>query len=111
MGLDIERNQFNHPIQALNHLRQCEPQQFPSAILIDLNLPLLDGVEFVEIYLFEFYLKHPNTALYLCCNNPELAKQDEMAENPAINEYLSKSLTPLDIINKMTTPNTQAALC
>ncbi|MEM9823798.1 MAG: hypothetical protein AAF985_22125 [Bacteroidota bacterium] len=108
---DIESKQFDHPIQAINYLRQCSPQQFPSAILAEVDLPLINGLEFAEIYLFEFYLQHPKTALYLQCENPDLTQQDELADNPAINEILPNSIVPEKIINKMANFNIQAVPC
>ena len=81
------------PAEALTYLRKLNPEQFPNVILVDVHMPIMDGFEWAECYLFEFYLNHPDTAIFMVSSSPKFAQQNELADNPAISGFLPKPFT------------------
>ena len=82
-----------HPGEALDYLRQLEPDQFPDVIMVDVNMPIMNGFEWAECYLFEFYLQHPKTMVFMLSSSPRLAMANELADNPVITDFLAKPFT------------------
>ncbi len=50
---------------AIETLSSFEPSDFPNFILVDINMPLMDGFEFAETYVKSFHNKYPNTKLFI----------------------------------------------
>lgn len=44
-SIHYEAMEFSNGLDALNHLKKTDTHQFPDFILLDLNMPLLDGRE------------------------------------------------------------------
>ena len=92
-NLPIKAKFMAHPAKVLEYLRQVAPNQFPDALIIDVNMPVMSGFELAEMYLLEFYMRYPNTPVFIISSSPKMAMQDELADNPVITGFLPKPFT------------------
>ena len=46
-GVSVDIREFQNGREAMNYVLQCEAEDFPNIIFLDLNMPLLDGFEFL----------------------------------------------------------------
>ena len=78
---------YNAP-KALQYLSECDAKDFPEAILIDINMPLMDGFEFVEAYLDQF--GNQKTLLYITSSSIQAADREKAAQHPNIEAFIEK---------------------
>lgn len=78
---------YNAP-KALQYLATCDAAEFPEVILIDINMPLMNGFEFVEAYLSQFSGK--DTLLYITSSSIQAADRDKAAQHPSIKDFIEK---------------------
>jgi CheY-like chemotaxis protein len=72
---------------------------FPEIILVDLNMPEMDGFDFIEKYETKFYCSHPNTRLLVMTNSIlEIDKKKSLNYRSVFN-FINKPLTE-DILHK-----------
>lgn len=81
--------EYNAP-KALEYLAACTPEDFPAAILIDINMPLMNGFEFVEAYQKQFEEIGKNTLLYITSSSIQAADREKAAEHPRIAAFIEK---------------------
>ncbi|MFT7588590.1 MAG: CheY-like chemotaxis protein [Limisphaerales bacterium] len=61
---------FTHPEQAMEYLDRChtcfeDADPFPDYVILDLNMPKLDGFSFVKEYETRFKHAYPETRLFI----------------------------------------------
>ncbi len=88
-GIDIALNGK----EALDHINSCDIKDLPDLILLDLNMPLMNGLEFLEHY--ENVVKERKGSVKLLMlsttTNPEdIAKAKQY---DAFSEFVNKPLT------------------
>lgn len=85
---------------ALSHLQELivqEPAHFPEVILLDLNMPGMDGWEFIEEYKKLPATHTSNCRLYMLSSAVD-SKDIVMAKNISeVEDFISKPLTKEDI--------------
>jgi len=91
--LPVKAHFETNPAEALAYLRKLTPNQFPNVIMVDVNMPIMSGFEWAECYLLEFYLNHPDTMIFMVSSSPEIARHNELADNPVISDFLPKPFT------------------
>lgn len=79
--------EYNAP-KALQYLEHCNVADFPEAILIDINMPLMNGFEFVEAYLEKF--ENRNTLLFITSSSIQAADREKAAEHRNIEAFIEK---------------------
>jgi len=99
--LSINATFETHPGNALDYLRSLNADKFPDAIVVDVNMPIMTGLEWAECYLLEFYYHHPKTVLYMISTTPKMSKLNELADNPVIADFLPKPFTKELFYNKV----------
>lgn len=83
--------EYNAP-KALQYLANCSVADFPQAILIDINMPMMNGFEFVEAYLEQFKKegKGTDTLLYITSSSIQAADREKAAQHPNIAGFIEK---------------------
>lgn len=76
--------------KALDYLTNCPSADFPQAILIDINMPLMSGFEFVEAYLEQFGSHDNGTHLYITSSSIQASDREQAAEHPHISAFIEK---------------------
>ncbi len=84
--------EYNAP-KALQYLKNCDTADFPEAILIDINMPLMNGFEFVESYLEQFGEKKDSTFLYITSSSIQASDREKAAQHPSVAAFIEKPFT------------------
>jgi len=61
----LNPNFINSAQKAIETLENTPPSEFPDIIVVDINMPLMDGFEFSKIYNEKFRKKYTNTRLFI----------------------------------------------
>lgn len=89
---EIHLTNMHRTRDALNHLKKLDREAFPYLIITDLEMPVMDVHEFLEIYDREFYSYHseiPVIILSISNNQRQLAKFNAFA---SLREIILKSM-------------------
>lgn len=96
-----EVNLFLNAETALQHLKtlvqQCE--ELPEVILLDINMPLMNGWEFLRAYA-SLELNTPCTEVYIVSSSIDRRDVEKAGQHPMIKGYLQKPLAA-DALSKL----------
>jgi len=68
IGMDnipLEAHFIKNAPRALEYLSQLSDEDFPDIIITDVNMPMMNGYEFVQVYRERFYGCHSNTLVFI----------------------------------------------
>lgn len=88
--LPIEPHFEYSPQKALTYLAECEKEVFPEVVMVDINMPLMNGFQFVDKYVADFKEKYPNTILYITSSSIQSSDREKTALNPHIRDFIEK---------------------
>lgn len=88
--LPIEPHFEYSPQNALSYLAACPADEFPEVIMVDINMPIMNGFQFVEKYVAKFKESHPKTILYITSSSIQTSDEDKANNNPHINAFIKK---------------------
>lgn len=88
--LPIEPHFEYSPQKAISYLLKCKAEEFPEVIMIDINMPLMNGFEFVEKYVELFQERKKNTILYITSSSIQLSDKEKTAKNPHVKDFIEK---------------------
>lgn len=78
---------------ALDYLEAINPDEFPEIIFVDINMPLMNGFEFIEAFKNKFYPKHQNTMMFVMSSSHRLSEIEKAKSIPCIIDFIQKPLT------------------
>ncbi|MFD1629504.1 response regulator [Pseudopedobacter beijingensis] len=96
---------FNSATEAISKLEASikQGEDFPEIILLDINMPLMSGWEFMEKFK-EFAPEHrKNTKLYMVSSSIDPDDLEKAGNIPEVTKYLIKPIN-LDILIEIFTP-------
>ncbi len=79
-----------NPVKALCYLRQCTPETFPQVIVADINMPLMNGFQFVDAYKLELKKKYPDTLLFITSSSSRPSEISKVKNYPSVIDFLEK---------------------
>ncbi|WKN32434.1 response regulator [Porifericola rhodea] len=97
----LSRTDFIHEYEikdggwsALEYLQQTEDSgTYPTLIFVDINMPEMDGYEFLERYEHKFWSKHKDTRVYMLSSSISEADKEKALSYDCIYEYITKPLS------------------
>lgn len=86
--------------KALNKLTKCAEKNidnYPDIILLDIDMPIMNGFEFLDVYEKTLYPRFPEVALYMVSSS--IRSEDKLKSQgyESVTSFISKPM-PLDTI-------------
>jgi len=88
--LPAEPTFINSAIEALEFLDGLDDLSFPDIIMVDINMPLMNGFEFSEKYYAKHSSGHPNTMLYIYSTSINSADVRKAESLDGVKGFISK---------------------
>ncbi len=88
---------FINPEEALSHLSETATNRelrFPDVIFLDINMPLMNGWEFLEEYLNKNLQHISSTKIYILSSSLDPNDISKAQRYPIVSGFISKPLTP-----------------
>ncbi|MEQ9441639.1 MAG: response regulator [Cyclobacteriaceae bacterium] len=91
---------YNDAPQALEWLKKqsSDQQTFPKYILLDLNMPELNGIEFIQQFEQELDFQNLNTEIIVLTSSVREKDQKEALSHASVSRFVSKPLTKKQLI-------------
>ena len=67
-----------------------DSEQFPDIVVVDINMPLMDGFEFAEIYNAKFHSKQPDTRLFIYSTSIHSADINRAKTMDGVSGFIAK---------------------
>lgn len=91
---DVNVEVFSDGLQAITHLREIQhlPEQLPDLIFLDLNMPVMDGWEFLEEYQELYPALTRKNELYIVSSSISPYEMERSKNIAAVSEFIIKPL-------------------
>ncbi|PKL75868.1 MAG: hypothetical protein CVV27_13155 [Candidatus Melainabacteria bacterium HGW-Melainabacteria-1] len=83
---------FSDGDTALHYLSELTQGEAPPLIVLDLNLPYLDGFEFLEIYARDLWMRFPQTVIYILTTSVRESDRQQTLKYPFVKDFISKPM-------------------
>ena len=80
-------------VEALAYLEEVRDQNVPDIIFLDINMPVMNGFEFLENYNKKFKEKHDTLVLMMLTTSVNTEEVERAKSFDAVAEFISKPLT------------------
>ncbi|MGA8855390.1 MAG: response regulator [Christiangramia sp.] len=90
---------FNNAVEALNTIKITE-DNLPSTIFLDINMPAIDGWQFLERLEKIYPSLYTKTNVYIVTSSIAYSDKEKIKEFPGISGFLSKPLN-IDILKEI----------
>ena len=78
---------------AEDYLDQLKPEELPDFIFLDINMPLMDGFQFMEIYSKKYCSMSQRTKLYFLSSSIRASDKERVEAMECAAGYLTKPFT------------------
>lgn len=93
VSTDISTDVFCDGQKALEHLQSLkDPDSFPDAILLDLNMPVMDGWEFLDEYKHIQFNSGRIIPLFIVSSSISPFEMERAAKIPLVREFIVKPM-------------------
>ncbi len=92
---------FSNGQDALDHFeaQSQDPETLPSVIFLDLNMPVMNGWEFLEAFLNLPGITSHGISIYIMSSSVDPRDLEKIQSHPYIKNYILKPLTTEDLEN------------
>ena len=92
---------FSNGQDALDHIeaQTDSPDTLPSVIFLDLNMPVMNGWEFLEAFLNLPGITAHGIAIYIMSSSVDPRDLEKIQAHPYVKDYILKPLTSEDLEN------------
>lgn len=74
------------------HLAE-EHQLYPHVVLLDLDMPVMGGWEFLDSFMENYYVLCPDTKVFIVSSTIDPADKQKAAQYPCVLDFVSKPIT------------------
>jgi CheY-like chemotaxis protein len=98
LGLAEEVMVFSDGQEAIDFIQSADKEELPSILLLDINMPIIDGWDFLDLFLKVPAEKQQWMEILMLSSsiNPDDVKRAEA--NPFVVDYVTKPISDADII-------------
>jgi len=93
IGMDnipLEAHFIKNAPKALEYLSQLSDDDFPDIIITDVNMPMMNGYEFVQVYRERFYKRHRSTLVFISSSSIRREDQKLIERLKIVDGYFEK---------------------
>jgi CheY-like chemotaxis protein len=83
---------FEHAKEALDHLKNSSEEDYPELIFLDINMPMMDGWEFMDALEEESLVN--KLKIYITSSTINPIDLDKAEKNPFVTAFMSKPIDP-----------------
>lgn len=76
-------------------------RQLPELIFLDLNMPIMDGWTFLEIFESKYLEMMPNTKIAILSSSVDPLDEERAATHPCVMGFINKPLTEMNLKSLM----------
>ena len=91
--IPLEPHFGNNAIEALEYLESIEQADFPDIIMVDINMPLVNGFEFISSFKKKFPTKVENTTIYIISTSSRQSDKNKIKQFSIIQDYIEKPIS------------------
>ena len=92
---------YENPVGALSFIQAQLPQGLlPKVILLDINMPLIDGWQLLESLKADQFLLHGKCLIYMLTSSTDISDVDRARQHPLVTDIIFKPLT-LQTVHKI----------
>jgi CheY-like chemotaxis protein len=94
--------QFNDGEEAIRYFieNKDEPDKIPDLVFLDLNMPYMDGWQFLDKFIVNEFKKDRIT-IYICTSSISKLDLEKSANYPLLKGYLIKPITKAEFFEKL----------
>lgn len=83
---------FNDGDEIYKHLQEAEKEEWPDIVLLDINMPIVDGWDFLEMYRDLSPELHNHISIFMLSSSINPVDVDKAKENEFVKEYVTKPI-------------------
>jgi CheY-like chemotaxis protein len=104
---DYTVDSFTSGKAGLMYLHDCEPELFPEIIFLDINMPVMDGWDFLEEFQKFPETLTQNCSIIMLTSSIDINDIEKSKRFKSVRDFMSKPLTleSLRLVTKMTKTN------
>lgn len=96
-GVEVELQTYLSAEVALQELKQQSLQELPDVIFLDLNMPYMNGWQFLESFRLLPVAKQEKCSIYILTSSLDIADTEKANENMFVKGVIHKPITPADL--------------
>lgn len=83
---------FNDGDEIYKHLQEVGKEDWPDIVLLDINMPIVDGWDFLELYRDLSPELHKHISIFMLSSSINPVDVDKANENEFVKEYVTKPI-------------------
>lgn len=93
LGVPINISCVLNGVEGLEFLEKCQDEDFPEVIFVDIDMPKMNGFEFLVNYEKKYFKSCPNTKLYILSTSVSPKDKYLASTFSSVADYFEKPLT------------------
>ncbi|WP_247235631.1 response regulator [Telluribacter sp. SYSU D00476] len=72
---------------------QEEQNLYPRLVILDLDMPVMGGWEFLDVFMKDYYIYFPDTQVFIVSSTINPADKEKASQYPCVLKFISKPIT------------------